>query len=152
MYFIDPLGISLRGLLRRRALEFGLKLRSQGYLFFIWGRSSSLIGPGVFEVVENFLLNTFLINQLFHAFLGLQGVVLASNSLHDLWGQKNHAHVHPYRNFRKSSEIFFSYGLTVNRIMSLSGHPSIINKITLHNKIPSCSHFCLRLGSLKKKP
>ncbi len=66
-----------------------------GCIFFIWGRSSNLIGSvrGLMRLLRNFHLILFSVNQLRHDNFGLWGVFLASNSLHDLWGQKYYAYL-----------------------------------------------------------
>ena len=53
---------------------------TQGFYFSKF--SSMFLNPK--RLLGNFYKILFLINQLFHAFFGLRGVFLASNSLHDL--------------------------------------------------------------------
>ena len=61
-------------------------------IFLIWGHRSNLIrlAQVFLKSLSNFHQKLFQINQLLDAFLG---VFWASNSLHDLRGQKNYAHV-----------------------------------------------------------
>ena len=63
----------------------GLKIQN----FLPWDCSSNLIKPakGFLSLLSNFQ-TLFSINQLLCAFFGLQGVFLASNSLHEVRGQK----------------------------------------------------------------
>ena len=98
-------------------------------IFLTQGRSSNLIWSvrGFLRLLSNFHWTLFSINWLLHAIFDLGGVFLASNSLHDLWGQKNHAHVYPYRNLRNFSEINFSIGPMVWPWIAVWVH--IINKM-----------------------
>ena len=84
------------------------------------------------RLLRNFHLILFSKNQLLHDNIGRRGVFLASNSLHDLWGQKKICPCLNSLNFEQIqwNKIFHRmYGLAVNLIMSVSGHPSIINEI-----------------------
>ena len=84
------------------------------------------------RLLRNFHLILFSKNQLLHDNIGRRGVFLASNSLHDLWGQKKICPCLNSLNFEQIqwNKIFHRmYGLAVNIIMSVSGHPSIINEI-----------------------
>ena len=57
-------------------------------IFLTWGRSLNLIGSakGFLRLWRNFCWILFSMNQLLHVIIGLRGVFLASNSLHNLGG------------------------------------------------------------------
>ena len=76
----------------------------------------------------------FSLTQLLHDFFGLRGVYLASNSLHEVRGQRKSCPCLNLYNFEQIqwNKLFHRiYGLAVNLIMTLSGHLSNIDEIRL---------------------
>jgi hypothetical protein len=110
--------------------------------FLPWGCSSNLIGSakGFWGCWETFIKYFFSINQLLYAFFGLRGVFLASNSLHEVRGQKWSCPCYNPKNFEQiyCSKLFCRmYGLAVmlsisrfDYHVSYSEHWPVQNKST----------------------
>ena len=83
---------------------------------------------GCWETLIKYVL--FLINHLFHAFFGLRGVFLVSNSLHEVGGQKWPCPCYRARHLQQSPWKHFFYRMYGLGVMLVSSRPK------LHLSIP----------------